>query len=241
MTRLIGLMLLFCATATQAASFNTLDALSQEQFKRFSKNVAAAVQYKGVTPPEPLGIIGFDVGLSVSYTKIEVDDLFDIASEGDFDVSGLPLPRLTVHKGLPFGIDVGVSASGAPGTDIKVLGAEIRYAIMEGGVALPALGIRASGSVVQGVEEMEMQNLGLDISVSKGFLMATPYAGIGVLRTTSTPNDGELAATSLEEEVISQTKMFAGLNVNLGILNLTFEADKTGDHSTGSLKAGFRF
>ena len=237
MVRLIGIFLLFCTTATQAASFNTLQALSQEQFVRFSENVAAAVQYKGVTPPEPLGIIGFDVGLSISYTKIEVDDLFDIASEGDFDISGLPLPRLTVHKGLPFGIDVGVSASAAPGTDIMVLGAEIRYAIMEGGIALPAIGIRASGSVLQGVEEMDMQNIGLDISVSKGFLMATPYAGIGVLRTTATPND----APTLEEEVISQTKMFAGLNLNLGILNLTLEADRTGDHSTGSLKAGFRF
>jgi len=237
MIRLIGIILLFCATATQAASFNTLQALSQDDFKRFSENVAAATQYKGVTPPEPLGIIGFDVGLSVSYTKIEDNDLFDIASEGDFDIAGLPLPRLTVHKGLPFGIDVGVSASGAPGTDIKVLGAEIRYAIMEGGVALPAIGIRASGSILQGVEEMDMQNVGLDISVSKGFLMATPYAGIGVVRTTATPND----APTLEEETLSQTKIFGGLNLNLGILNLTFEADRTGDHSTGSLKAGFRF
>lgn len=237
MTRLIGLMLLLSATATQAASFNTLQSLSQEQFRQLSENVAAAAQFKGVTPPEPLGLIGFDVGLGVSYTTIEADDVFDIASEGDFDVAGLALPRLTVHKGLPFGIDVGVSASGAPGTDIKILGAEVRYAIMEGGVALPAIGIRASGSVVQGVDEMDMQNVGLDISASKGFLMLTPYAGIGVLRSTVTPND----APNLEEETLSLTKMFAGVNLNLGLLNLTLEADKTGDFSTGSLKAGFRF
>lgn len=237
MIRIIGFMLIFCASAVQAASFNTLDVLTQEQFKQFSGNVAAAAQFKGVTPPEPLGLIGFDVGLSVSYTTIETDDIFDIASAGDFDVAGLAVPRLTIHKGLPFGIDVGVSASGAPGTDIKILGAEVRYAIMEGGVALPAIGIRASASVVQGVDEMDMQNVGLDISASKGFLMITPYAGLGVLRTTATPND----AASLEEETISQTKLFAGMNVNLGLLNLTLEADKTGDHSSGSLKAGFRF
>ncbi len=237
MTRFIGLMLLLGATASQAASFNTLQALSQEQFRQLSENVAAAAQFKGVTPPEPLGVIGFDIGLGVSYTTIEADEVFDIASEGDFDVAGLALPRLTVHKGLPFGIDVGVSASGAPGTDIKILGAEVRYAIMEGGVALPAIGIRASGSVVQGVDEMDMQNVGLDISASKGFLMLTPYAGIGVLRSTVTPND----APDLEEETLSLTKMFAGVNLNLGLLNLTLEADKTGDYSTGSLKAGFRF
>jgi len=237
MTRLIGLVLFFYAFTAQAASFNTLDALSQDQFKQLSENVAAAVQYKGVTPPEPLGLLGFDVGLSLSYTTIDADEVFDLASEGDFDVAGIALPRLTLHKGLPFGFDVGVSASGAPGTDIQVLGAEVRYAVMSGNVALPAVGIRASGSMLQGVDEMDLQNIGLDISVSKGILMATPYAGIGTVRTTATPND----TATLNEETLSQTKMFAGVNVNLGLLNLTLEADKTGDYSSGSLKAGFRF
>lgn len=237
MIRLIGISLLFCASTAQAASFNTLQLLSQEQFTQFSENVAAATQFKGITPTEPLGIIGFDVGLSVSYTTIDIDEVFDIASEGDFDIAGLALPRLTIHKGLPFGLDVGVSASAAPGTDIRILGAEVRYAILEGGVAFPAIGIRASGSVVQGVDELDLQNIGLDISASKGFLILTPYAGLGVLRTTATPID----APNLQEETLSQSKLFAGLNVNLGLLNLTLEADKTGDHTTGSVKAGFRF
>jgi len=237
MNRLIGTLLFIFAFNAQAASFNTLDALSQDQFKQLSENVAAATQYKGVTPTEPLGILGIDVGLSVSYTSIDAEEIFDIASEGDFDVAGIALPRLTVHKGLPLGIDVGASVSGAPGTDIQVLGAEVRYAILKGNVALPAVGVRASASLLQGVDEIDMQNLGLDISVSKGFLLLTPYAGVGVVRTTATPND----AVSLQEESLSQTKMFAGLNVNLGLLNLTAEADKTGDYTTGSLKAGFRF
>ncbi len=237
MTRLIGLILLLSASSIQAASFNTLDALSQDQFKQLSENVAAAAQYKGVTPPEPLGLLGFDVGLSLSYTTIEADQIFDLASEGDFDVSGIALPRLTLHKGLPFGFDVGVSASGAPGTDIRVLGAEVRYAVLEGNVALPAVGIRASGTIVEGVDEMDLQNLGLDISVSKGFLLITPYAGAGIVRSTATPND----APSLTEETLDQTKVFAGVNVNLGLINMTFEADKTGDYTSGSAKAGFRF
>jgi len=237
MNRLIAAIVLFSATTAQAASFNTLDLLSQDDFEELSGNLAAAVQYRGVTPPEPLGILGIDVGLSVSYTTIDSDRIFDLASEGDFDVPALALPRLTVHKGLPFNIDVGASLSAAPGTDIQVLGAEIRYAIIEGGIALPAVGVRASGTILSGVDEIDMENFGLDISISKGFLLFTPYAGIGVIRTTVTPN-GE---TELEEATISETKTFAGLNVNLGLLNLVFEADRTGEHSTGSVKAGFRF
>lgn len=237
MIRLIAVIVFMSASAVHAASFNTLNVLSQDQFEQLSENVAASVQYKGVTPPEPLGVLGFDVGLSVSYTTIETDDVFDLASEGDFDVAGLALPRVSVHKGLPFNIDVGASLSAAPGTDIKVLGAEVRYAIVEGGVALPAVGVRASGTVLQGVDEMDMQNIGLDVSVSKGFLMFTPYAGVGVIRTTVTPNGD----TTLEEATLSQTKTFAGMNINLGLINLVLEADKTGDYSSGSVKAGFRF
>ncbi len=238
MTRIIAAIVLLLSTAAvQAASFNTLNVLSQDQFEQLSENVAAAVQYKGITPPEPLGILGIDVGVSLSYTTIDADEVFDIASERDFDVAGLALPRVTVHKGLPFNIDVGASLSAAPGTDIQVLGAEVRYAIVEGGVALPAVGIRASATMLQGVDEMDMQNIGLDVSVSKGFLMFTPYAGIGVVRTTATPNGD----TELEEATLSQTRTFAGMNVNLGLINLVLEADKTGDYSTGSLKAGFRF
>jgi len=236
MNRLIGIILLFCASASQA-EFNTLELLTQDQFDELSENVAAATQYKGITPTEPLGIIGFDVGLSVSYTSIEIDEIFDLASAGDFDVAGIALPRLSIHKGLPFGLDVGASISAAPGTDIQVLGAEVRYAILEGNVAIPAVGVRASYSTVSGVDEIDLDTLGLDISVSKGFLLLTPYAGVGILRTTATPN----GAPNLEEETFSQSKVFAGLNVSLGLLNLTFEGDRTGDHTTGSLKAGFRF
>lgn len=236
----VAIACLFASTA-HAASFDTLDVLSQEQFETFSNNIAASIQYKGVTPPEPLGTLGFDVGVSLSYTTIDdsASDIFDLASDGDFDVPGFALPRVTVHKGLPFNIDIGASLSGAPGTDIQVIGAEVRYAILEGGVALPAVGIRASGTLLQGVDELEMQNIGLDISVSKGFLMFTPYAGLGVIRTTVTP--GEVAELALEEATLSQTKMFAGVNVNLGLINLVFEADKTGDYSSGTLKTGFRF
>lgn len=237
MTRLIGLCLFLSAFTVQASSFNTLSVLSQDQFTQLSENVAAAAHYKGVTPPEPLGILGFDVGLSVSYTTIEVDEVFDLASEGDFEVSGIALPRLTVHKGLPFGIDIGGAVSAAPGTDIMLLGAEVRYALLKGNIALPAVGVRASASILQGVDELDLQNLGLDISVSKGFLLLTPYAGAGIVRSTATPND----VSTLQEETIDQTKLFAGVNVNLGLLNLTLEADKTGDFTSGSLKAGFRF
>jgi hypothetical protein len=141
-----------------------------------------------------------------------------------------------VQKGLPFGIDVGASVSGAPDTDIKVIGAEVRYALLEGGVASPAVALRASYSLLQGVDELDMNTMGVDLSISKGFVMLTPYAGAGAIRTTATPKD----SVTLGEEVINETRLFAGVNLNLG-MNFVLEADKTGDHTSFSVKAGFRF
>jgi hypothetical protein len=46
---------------------------------------------------------------------------------------------------------------------------------------------------------------------------------------------------NLKKETPSASKVFAGLNVNLGLANLAAEVDRTGDNQTVSAKLGFRF
>src|SRR6266480_3690218 len=74
-------------------------------------------------------------------------------------------------------------------------------------------------------------NKGLDLSISKGFLMFTPYGGIGKVWVDSNPV-GTGAATGRTKESFSVNKVFVGLNMNFGLTNLAFEADKTGDASS---------
>jgi len=76
----------------------------------------------------------------------------------------------------------------------------------------------------------------LEITASKGFLLLTPYAGAGVVKTTVTPND----IGTLTEESFSQKKVFVGVTINLGFA-ITLEADRTDDYRTYSAKVGFRF
>ncbi len=235
MKPILGIGILVCAPVVQASSFNSLDLLSQSEFAQLTEIVGAATHYKGVTSSEPLGTIGFDVGVSLSYTEIDTA-LFEKASNGEVDAAGFIIPRVTVHKGLPFGIDLGVSASAIPDTDIAIVGGEIRYALMDGGVATPAIGWRVSYSAISGVDEMDVKNISTDIAISKGLVMFTPYAGIGFVRTIATPND----SNDLMEETIDQEKLFAGVNINLG-LNITLEADKTGENTSYSAKVGIRF
>ena len=218
-----------------ADSLDTIDSLSQEQFVTFSENLSAATHYRSVAPPESLGIIGFDVGLSVSGTDID-GSLFDLASDGDFSGSDLIVPRLHVQKGLPFGIDIGASLSAVPDTDITIFGGELRYAIVRGGIVTPAVGIRATYSQIQGHDDLDLNSAGLELGISKGFLFITPYAGVGIVRSSSDPQNID----GLRSETYEQGKVLFGATLNFGFA-LTLEADWTDDIRTYSAKAGIRF
>lgn len=220
----------------RADPFDTLDALDQGEFRSLAENLAAGMHYKGITPAEPLGTLGFDVGLEISSTEID-ESLFDRASDGDFGAGSLLLPRLHAHKGLPFGLDIGAFVGAVPSSDMTLAGAELRMALLEGGVATPAVSVRGSYSRLMRIDELDLNNAALELTVSKGILMLTPYAGVGFVHSKATPR----GTATLDEESFDQTKLYVGLNVNLFPLNLTAEADRTGDHSSISAKLGVRF
>lgn len=224
-------------TIAQPALAADLDVtgLAQNEFKAVSENLAAALSYKAVTPAEPLGLPGFDLGLEVSSTEIDDSALFDSAFGGDAP-SSILVPKLHAHVGLPFNLDVGAFITSIPSTNIQLIGGELRYSILEGGMALPALAVRGTFSSLNGVDTLDFSTKGLELTVSKGFAMLTPYAGVGTVRTTSDPN-----VVGLSKESISQTKLYAGLNMNFGLMNIALEGDKTGDFATYSAKLGFRF
>jgi hypothetical protein len=152
-------------------------------------------------------------------------------------LTSLIVPKLHVHKGLPFNIDVGAFYSSVPTTNIKLYGGELRYAILEGGTATPAVAIRGAMTKLSGVDQLDFGTKSLDVSISKGFAMLTPYAGVGTVWVDSTPN----GIPTLTKESFRQNKVFAGANLNFGLVNLAFEYDKTGSAASYSGKLGFRF
>ena len=220
-----------------AGNIDKLQALSQGEFRALSEDLGAALSYKPLTPAAPLGITGFDIGLAVTATKIENSALLQKAGAGDH--STLPVPSLRFNKGLPLDIDVGVMVGAVPGTDIRLYGAELRYAIVSGGVAMPAIGIRGSYTKLTGVDQLGFDTKGVDLLISKGFAMFTPYAGVGKVWVASTPKD--IPPPGLSKESFSLNKVFVGFNLNFGVTNLAFEGDRTGDATSYGAKLGFRF
>lgn len=220
----------------QAADLDSIQLLSQRQFRLMSEDLGAALSYKPLTPAEPLGITGFDVGVAVTATNLKNSGIFDIATGNGNLPSYLPIPTLRAHKGLPFDIDIGLMAGMIPNSNIRFYGGELRYAIISGNVALPAVAIRGSYTRLNGVNQLDLDTKGIDLSVSKGLLNFTPYGGIGRVWVKSTPN-----GIGLAEESFGLNKVFVGVNMNVLLLNLAVEADRTGEATSFGVKVGLRF
>lgn len=223
---------LLASAAASAQNINpaAVNALSNSgtAFRALSEDLGAALSFKPMIPTENLGITGFDVGVGITQTKLAHDKEYGAALEND---SKFYLPTARVHKGLPFGIDVGVAYGN--NDNYKYVGGELRYALLEGGVATPAIAIRGSATKASGVDGLTFNTKGLDLSISKGILMLKPYAGIGAVWVKSEFGNFD--------ESFSLNKTYAGVGFSLLLLNFNVEADRTGDATSYSAKVALRF
>ena len=224
------------AAAQADTNINLNSIILQSDFRLLSEDLGAALSYKAVAPAEPLGLAGFDIGLEATATKLEHAAILERASSGDAP-STLIIPKLHIHKGLPLGIDIGAFYSAVPNSNIELWGAELRYALLKGSTVTPAVAVRGSYTTLQGVDRLDLDTKALDISISKGFALLTPHAGVGKVWVDSTPD----ASTGLRPEDFSYSKYFVGLNLNFGLINIALETDKTGDATSYSAKFGWRF
>ncbi|SNB47920.1 hypothetical protein [Geobacter sp. DSM 9736] len=212
MKRLLMVCILVAAFAGQATAgdIRFTSAFTSGEFRELSKELGAALSFKNNLPPHPLGVTGFDIGAEVSVADIKEESSHWSRTTAP---SVIVLPKLRARKGLPFGIDIGGMYSNAGNTDIELYGVELTKAIIEGGPATPALGLRAAYTKLTGLSDLDLQTVGVDASIGKGFLFITPYVGAGML-WIDTEAKGELQrlSGSLSEE-IWQPRFFGGVEI----------------------------
>lgn len=240
---LLFVFIVFAGNAFALDDIKFSTGMTQDLFKKFSEEIGVALSYKPVSPAEPYGITGFDVGLELS--AINVDDKYWNQAVKNQDVPGYVLiPKLHAIKGLPFGIDVGAVYSQVPGSNIKYYGGEIKYAILEGSAVTPAVAVRGTFTKLAGVEELDLSTYGAEATVSKGFgvgVKLTPYAGAGVNWIKSTPQAYAKNTLGLKEESFAKTKLYVGARFNILLLSVTAEAEYNTVTPVYSLKAGLSF
>jgi hypothetical protein len=217
--------------ASQAADLRLNTPLTQSEFNALVEDVGALVSYRAQIPTEALGTTGFDIGVSMTTSSLQQMDSYTGAVTGSSN--SFYTGAVHVHKGLPLGFDIGGFFSQGLDTNVRHRGFELRYALIDGSTTTPAVGLRASTTQLTNVDNLDIDTKGLDISVSKGFVMFTPYAGAGVVRVSG-ETSGLRSSTTLN-------KFFVGVGMNLLALNVNIEYDKTGDVPSYSAKLGLRF
>lgn len=220
--------------SASASGLTALGRLSQDEFRLFAEDAGAALSYKAVSPGDPLGLLGIDIGAELGATRLAHPELMEKAT-GDTR-RFLIAPRLHAHKGLPLNFDVGAFYSSVPALDASLYGAELRWSPIEGNALVPAVSLRGAFTILSGADQLDFHSTSAEIVVSKGFLFVKPYVGAGFVYSSATPN-----VAGLSEVSSWQRKYFGGVNVNLGLVNMAVEADRTGHDSSYSAKVGFRF
>lgn len=216
------LLIAVLSTPAQAAKYDITipsTGYAQTEFRDLSEEIGLALAYRPLAPAEPLGLLGFDIGIEVTAVKIDNNQTFWTEVSPD-PPSYLAFPKLHAQKGLPFGIDVGFVYTKVPSSNIGMLGGEVKWAILKGTIATPALALRGSYTTLFGVDNLDVSTYGADLSISKGIGPFTPYAGIGEVWISSSTD-----ALPLADESISATHGFVGAKLSLLLLSIAAEAD----------------
>lgn len=199
-----------------------LEAMAQGRFEDLSKEIGLIISYVPLSPAEPLGIVGFDIGVEVTGVKISSGSEFWKAAMADTPPDYIIVPKIHAQKGLPFGIDLGAIFATVPGSNITLYGGEIKWAVLKGTIVSPAVAVRGNYTALAGVDDIDMSTYGLDASVSKGFGPLTPYAGLGQTWINSSENSD---IVTLDDVNTSATKLFLGAKLKILLLSLVFQAD----------------
>lgn len=213
----------------------TANTTCQQDFEGIMQDASAALNFKSLGPAEATGITGIGIAAFVSYVPVENEQNWRRITGTDVDAVGMA--GIIVRKGLPFNIDVGAFYSTVPGTGADVFGGEVKYAILEGGVASPALAVRGTYVATSGIEDFDYTAWGADVSLSKGFALVTPYIGAGFVSYTADPNN----VFGLQEVEDDGERIFIGMRIGLALIDIIPEYERVGDNNSYNLLLGLSF
>src|SRR5262245_58725882 len=208
-----------------------------DAFHAFHGRFAAAAYAYPRHSAAPLGLVGFEIWAEATYDGGFDDEPFaDDAIDGDLSGGFLSVGRVGVRKGLPAGIDLGISYGRALGGDVKLLSGEVQYAILKGGALSPALSVRLTGTRTVDTDTYDLDQWGAELLASKGFTVLTPYVGAGVVRSKGTLSGdrGSLSATD------PRGCLYGDVTLILLLPKITVELEKA-DQVQGAVRVGFGF
>jgi hypothetical protein len=236
MRRDLRIFLLLTLLAAPALAWEVSADAPESAFRDFHRRFSAAAYNYPRHGAAPLGLIGFEIYADAAVDRSFDDEPFvDTAIDGDMTGGFLSVARVGARKGLPGGIDIGLSYGRALGGDIKLVSGEIQYAILKGGLVQPALSVRVTGTRTLDTKAYDLDQYGAELLLSKGFTVVTPYVGAGVIRSK-----GRLDSTlgNTFEDTHNRGVVFGGVRLNLLLPKIVIEVEKA-EVVQGAVRVGF--
>lgn len=228
-TALRALPLLFLLAAVPAQAWDVRSDASASAFSAFHSRFSSSAYFYPRHGAAPLGLTGFDVYADASLDQSFGDEPFASgpaagrAVDGDLTEDSLVVARVGARKGLPGGIDLGLSYGKVLESDIKLISAELQWAILEGSAVQPALSLRVTGTRTSGSETYDLDQYGAELLLSKGFTVLTPYLGVGLVHSQGTL---DRAIGPDLEETDQRSVLYGGVTLNLLLPKITVEIEK---------------
>lgn len=261
-TRSIATALSF-ALVTQvplAPSARAFDNVSPTSFSSFTndlvgdllKTVGGAADHRAYMPATPLGmLLGFDIGIDGTYFPFPssfTNALSQASGQTGAQLpSGLFLPKLNLHKGLPLGIDVGGSLMALSSGSTRVFSSyalDVKWAFFDQPV-LPTIAARLSYSSNK-IYFINTSALTLDAVASKDLLIVDPYVGLGLQRwmgSLTVPGNIPQPPAGVSTDASGMNfHAYVGAQLKLTVFRLTAQAEySTAGFTTFGGKLSFGF
>ncbi|HTQ80301.1 MAG TPA: hypothetical protein VMM92_09910 [Thermoanaerobaculia bacterium] len=230
---LLGLWIALAALPARA--WEPVSPAPPEDFSAFNRRFSSDLYPYPRHGAAPLGITGVEIYVDASYDKgFDDQPFFRTVVDGSLPSGTLSVGRVGVRKGLPGGLDLGVSYGEALGSSLRLISAEAQYALVAGGVASPSLALRLTGTRTVQSEEYDLHQFGAELLLSKSFFLFTPYVGGGISYSR-----GQLGHDALRlSDDATRPIFYAGLRINLLLPKIVVEVEK-GEVVQGAVRVGF--
>ncbi len=216
--------------------------LTQDQWKRFNRQVGEITSFKSMASAETLGKKHFSIAIDYSSTPVDQHDLAWINTfvHPDEDCplgDKIKLPSIRAKFGISDKIDIGAVWNTAPGANYGMIGGEIKYAFLKESKRTPSAAVRASFITLTGVADFNISISSIDLLVSKKFAGISPYIGIKESFIMGTETTSKV---DLHREGLFATQGFVGVAYSIWRISLAAEYDIS-DVNTLSFSIGFNF
>ena len=199
--------------------------LTQEQWKRFTRQAGEIVTFKTMSSARTIGRNHFSISLDYSSTPIDQHDLAWINTfvhpDADCPLGDeIIMPTLRGKYGINDRVEAGLLWTMAPDANYGLVGAEFKYNFLDEQKNFPAAAVRGSFVSLTGVDDFNVNLGSIDLLASKKVKWVTPYIGV---KETFVNAEETTDKVALDNENLFLTQGFIGISYSIWYINMAVE------------------